>query len=783
MNYTRPNSTDSFKRLSERIALAARPWVVVVGSGLSSGSIASWSELQESIETSFYDRAVEDESKIDYYANLEEKLKKSVWYWDKFSVLKDAVPVEYRNIIRQELEKSESLEIPPIYTQLWSMNMKGILSLNLDSFVRRASSLAHDSDGIKKISGKEAGKLQYLLGGSHRFLYELHGNSHDESSWVFTRDELNSLYASDGYTSFLETVFTQFHVIFLGVSADDIAIGSALKWLANKGIQGPEHFWITDRTDDEARKWADFAKVERTLYPPGAHHYVSSMLRRLHNAQAEEPRPNPVVRSQSKPNYILDSPAQLVTQSIEEIRDKLNSHINALISQGKTTDGHIAGFAEFVSDYDEAFDRAWYTPSDPAGHQLFGYTLQERAATGAFGEVFRATDPYGNVKAIKLLKREIRRDSSMLQAFRRGVQAMSILEKRDIPGMVHYEDASEVPSFVTMEWIEGPTLKEAKERRLLQEWEDILDVFLKVTRVILSGHKLPEVVLHRDIRPTNIMIRGGWINSGQHDVVVLDFDLATYVGATSKSVLAEGSALGYLAPEQVLGKGNSRSALVDAFGLGMTLYYLAGGTEPEQFIQRSEKFANRVRSATRTPEQATYLATARRVERIIIGATQEDQKERWSVGLIEFEVSRLLSAVKGELAPLPGDLAAEEIAAQSQMLEPRYTWNSQTDQAEYTSHTGFAIRLSAGAQERSVRLWFSWSNDGSRNRSRIGQFISEADSAVKRAFKSAGWENVNSHKENGGMQLDAEAPISESTDYASLGRAVDAIFKAFESPS
>ena len=69
---------------------------------------------------------------------------------------------------------------------------------------------------------------------------------------------------------------------------------------------------------------------------------------------------------------------------------------------------------------------------------------------------------------------------------------------------------------------------------------------------------------------------------GLADIIVLDFDLSWHKDATEASVLHFASASGFLVPEQVrrTSSAATRSAAVDSFGIGMTLYFLRTGQEP-----------------------------------------------------------------------------------------------------------------------------------------------------------------------------------------------------------
>ena len=153
--------------------------------------------------------------------------------------------------------------------------------------------------------------------------------------------------------------------------------------------------------------------------------------------------------------------------------------------------------------------------------------------------------------------------------------------KRDVAGMVAYQEASEIPAFVVMDWVDGPTLSAAREARQIDDWGSILKIGCQMTDIIRHAHAIPERVLHRDIRPANIMLKGFYGRPDEWRVVVLDFDLSWHQGALEQSVI-HGAVAGYLAPEQIqaIPGASTRHAAVDSFGVGMTLYFMIAGTDP-----------------------------------------------------------------------------------------------------------------------------------------------------------------------------------------------------------
>src|SRR5206468_3965957 len=128
-------------------------------------------------------------------------------------------------------------------------------------------------------------------------------------------------------------------------------------------------------------------------------------------------------------------------------------------------------------------------------------------------------------------------------------------------------------------------------------------------------------------------------------LVVLDFDLSWHRGAEEKSV-AYSTAIGYLAPEQIapVAGSSTRSAAVDAFGIGMTLLFLCRGTDPVPEEHRHVDFDASVRRATEALPNPEWRSLTRRFARLILAATQHKQSDRWDLSEMLGEVDGLLNA-------------------------------------------------------------------------------------------------------------------------------------------
>ena len=747
---------DAQRALRGIVAERTRPIVAWVGSGLSAeAQLPTWKQLKGRLVKALYDKAFrmrDSESLV----RAADTIKDMDNYWLSFERLKQNLgPTTYKDLIRESLLPASDVAVPETYRLLWHLPIQGMVTLNLDRMAVRAHESERPNKRPLEFNGHQVGNLLRGLHGLHPFIVNLHGTAEDTSTWVFTRDELNILKNRPDYQTFLSNCLSSFTNLFVGLSVDDVAVGAHLQALKQSNVPTPSHFWITSRTDSRTDAWAESLSVRLIRYSARDrdHSEVLDALRDLLQAVPDEPAPAPpvVFPPVARATDALPSVEEMSAWDTERVRQALNAEASRILNAVSAES--YAEYDAFVDRYDELIHRAWYTSERATRNSLLGHTLKEQVAIGAFGKVYRAEDPSGQPVAVKVLREEVRQNAALLQSFRRGVRSMRILQDNGIKGMVAYEKASEIPAFVTMEWIEGPNLLDAKRDHLISEWGDVLNIGKELTQIIRSAHALPQRVLHRDIRPANVMLRDYWTRDGSYEVVVLDFDLSWHRGAKEKSVVHT-TAVGYLAPEQIgeARDGSTRAAAVDAFGIGMTLYFLCGGKEPMPELHKHGNYAELVRVATHSPSMGSWRSLPDRVARLIIGATMDKQSERWDLSQIYDELTRLqeLDAGRFESASVP--MIVEELASQS-ITFGRYEWNSDSNSALFEAPTGLSLRLESREAEGGVVLVVSWQSTGHEQRTGMAKYVARSTKGLKERIQNQGWSVVRESREQQSMYL------------------------------
>lgn len=149
-----------------------------------------------------------------------------------------------------------------------------------------------------------------------------------------------------------------------------------------------------------------------------------------------------------------------------------------------------------------------------------------------------------------------------------------LLSKLQHPSIVSIVDIEKTDRFiyVVMDHIEGEPLEKVVRRCGPQREEDVQAWMLQLCDALSYLHRQDPPVIHRDMKPSNIMLHpDGYVK-------LIDLGVAReYKDEQRKDTVAFGTT-GYAAPEQY-GKAQT-DARTDIYGLGVTMWHLLGGTPP-----------------------------------------------------------------------------------------------------------------------------------------------------------------------------------------------------------
>lgn len=204
------------------------------------------------------------------------------------------------------------------------------------------------------------------------------------------------------------------------------------------------------------------------------------------------------------------------------------------------------------------------------------YRLIERLPSHGMGIIYLAEqDAPRRLVAIKVIRDDLHSET-ILARFERELEAIASM---DHPGIAKVYDAMRFPDgrpcFV-MEFVDGLPITRYAVRHDLSLTQR-LELFLDVCAAVLHAHQ--RGVIHRDIKPTNILV--GTVD-GRPQAKLIDFGLARALGAVPGTTLDLGAVagtLGSMSPEQTY-PGMAFDTRSDVYGLGIVLYELLAGVPP-----------------------------------------------------------------------------------------------------------------------------------------------------------------------------------------------------------
>lgn len=211
------------------------------------------------------------------------------------------------------------------------------------------------------------------------------------------------------------------------------------------------------------------------------------------------------------------------------------------------------------------------TREDSLGH-LGHYEIFEVIGRGAFGTVLRAFDEkLQRVVAVKVLAPEMAATSPARKRFLREARTSAKIRHENVVTIHAVEDAP-IP-YLVMEYIPGKTLQRRLDEQGPLELPDVLRLGKQIADGLAAAHA--EGLIHRDIKPGNILLEGGM----DERVRITDFGLARTADDASMthSGLIAGTPM-YMAPEQAQGVKLDQRA--DLFSFGSVLYQMLSGRPP-----------------------------------------------------------------------------------------------------------------------------------------------------------------------------------------------------------
>jgi serine/threonine-protein kinase len=206
------------------------------------------------------------------------------------------------------------------------------------------------------------------------------------------------------------------------------------------------------------------------------------------------------------------------------------------------------------------------------------YETGEKLGSGGMSNVYKATDRIlERTVAVKILAEHLSDDERFVARFKREALAVARLIHPNIV-QVYDTGVDEGRHYIVMEYVEGRSGAQILTRQGPVEAEGVAEIGIEACAGLDYAHR--RGIIHRDVKPGNLMISGGPVGGGaQLAVKLTDFGIARAIEQTR--ITQVGSVVGtaaYLAPEQV--RGEEATPATDVYALGVVLYQFLTGRLP-----------------------------------------------------------------------------------------------------------------------------------------------------------------------------------------------------------
>ncbi|MEG4091251.1 serine/threonine-protein kinase [Microcoleus sp. Pol12B4] len=216
------------------------------------------------------------------------------------------------------------------------------------------------------------------------------------------------------------------------------------------------------------------------------------------------------------------------------------------------------------------------------GQRLNGdrYIIEGKLGEGGFGATYLAQKAQNRQRVvIKTLKDDLLSDPNFgwyRDKFRDEALLLSLCKHPNIVQIDNYFIDGDLPC-IAMEYVAGKDLWELVEKRGILWETEALNYIRKVAEAVIVVHE--KGLLHRDIKPQNIMVRDNF------DAVLIDFGLARGFIPDRTQQMTLGLTHGFAPPEQY-GEIGRFAEYTDVYALAATLYYLLTKTPPTPAFMR-----------------------------------------------------------------------------------------------------------------------------------------------------------------------------------------------------
>ncbi|MBN2426079.1 MAG: serine/threonine protein kinase [Calditrichaceae bacterium] len=255
------------------------------------------------------------------------------------------------------------------------------------------------------------------------------------------------------------------------------------------------------------------------------------------------------------------------------------------------------------------------------GKVVDNYRILSQVGIGGMGVVFKAIHiGLDKIVALKMIAPGMAMNANFIRRFQTEAKALARLADPNIVQIYDLRSADD-QWFIVMEYVDGGNLGDI----IRKEGALSVDRSVSVTRQMLSaiGHAHSAGIIHRDIKPNNVML------TAENIVKITDFGLAKDQGNIANTVtVAGGGTLYYMSPEHVKGFSftDRRS---DIYSIGMTFYEMISGNVPFHNVDSDFDIREMIVRKSIIPPKTFKADIPHRLEEIIMKALAKKPEDRY----------------------------------------------------------------------------------------------------------------------------------------------------------